>query len=376
MNIAIFWTGVTEPMAACWRELAARPGASLTVFVDVPDAPDTAYRHEDVLAGLDYHVHRTERSLDRQALERQIAAAAPDAMVILGWRSPMCRFAAESPAFAAVPKWIAFDMTWAPTVRKFLAPLVLRRYLRRFAGAIVPGERAAEYAAWLGFPAARIERGMYGLDTAACAESFRARAALAAWPRRFLYAGRYVREKRIDVLVAAYRRYRSLVSDPWELTCCGMGPATQLFAGVEGIRDLGFVQPAEMPRIRTEHGAFVIASDYEPWGHVIAEAVASGLPVVCTTACNAGLELVRPEFNGRVVAPGDVSGFADALRWIHDRESDLRWIGERGMPLVAPYAKEVWADRILAICGRAAVHGPSPVIPPPSWHQVRAGRDP
>lgn len=354
MRIALFWTGVTEPMAACWRELASRPGVALTVFVDLPDVPNTAYRHEDVLAGLDVHVHRAERSLDRQALERKITEAAPDAMVILGWRSPMCRFAAECPGFAAVPKWIAFDMTWAWKFRKLVAPLVLRRYLRRFAGAIVPGERAAEYAAWLGFPESRIEHGMYGVDTAACAESFAARAALATWPRRFLYVGRYVREKRLDVLVAAYHRYRSLVSDPWELTCCGMGPDARLLAGVEGIRDLGFVQPAEMPRIRTEHGAFVIASDYEPWGHVIAEAVASGLPIVFTTACGAGLELVRPEFNGQIVAPGDVSAFADALRWMHDREADLKSIGERGMPLAAPYAKEVWADRILALCGRSA----------------------
>jgi glycosyltransferase involved in cell wall biosynthesis len=352
MNIAIFWTGVTQPMAACWRELAGRPGVSLTVFTELPAAPATAYDHAVVLAGLDAHVHRADRPLDRQALERQIAAAAPDFLVILGWRSPMCRFAAEHRALARVPKWIAFDMTWAPALRKFLAPIVLRRHLRRFAGALVPGERSAAYAAWLGFPESRIERGaMYGLDTAACAEAAAARAALPAWPRRFLYAGRYVREKRLDVLVAAYRRYRSAVRDPWGLTCCGMGPDARLLAGVEGIADLGFVQPDDMPRIRAEHGAFVIASDYEPWGHVIAEAVASGLPVACTAACGAGVELVKSWFNGRIVGPGDVEAFADALRWIHDREADLAWIGKRGMPLVAPYAKEVWADRILAICG-------------------------
>jgi hypothetical protein len=44
---------------------------------------------------------------------------------------------------------------------------------------------------------------------------------------------------------------------------------------------------------------------------------------------------------------------AEALRWLHDREADLKWIGERGMPLAAPYAKEAWADRILSICQRA-----------------------
>ncbi|MFM9025638.1 MAG: glycosyltransferase family 4 protein [Planctomycetaceae bacterium] len=354
MRLAILWTGVTEPMAACWRELAARPDVSLTVFTELPPAPDTAYRHEVVLAGLDAHVHRADRPLDRTALERQLVEAAPDAMVILGWRSPMCRFAAEHPALAGVPTWIAFDMTWAPTTRKVLAPLVLGRYLRRFTGAIVPGERSAAYAAWLGFAESRIERGsMYGVDTAARAEEFVTRSSLAAWPRRFLYAGRYAREKRIDVLVAAYRRYRSLVRDPWELTCCGMGPDARLLAGVEGIRDLGFVQPAEMPRLRAEHGAFVLASDYDPWPFVITEAVASGLPIACTSACGNTVELVRSWFNGRIVAPGDVAGLTQALAWLHGRGADLKWIGERGMPLVAPYAKEAWADRILAICQRA-----------------------
>jgi len=356
VKIALLWTGVTEPMAACWRELAARPGVKLTVFTELPPAPDTNYRHEEVLAGLDAHVHRADRPLDRATLASQLEAAAPDAMVILGWRSPMCRFAADHEALARVPKWIAFDMTWAPSVRKLLAPLVLGRYLRRFSGALVPGERAAAYAAWLGFPESRIERGaMYGVDTAACANDFTARAALAAWPRRFLYTGRYVREKRIDVLVAAYKRYRSSVHDPWELTCCGMGPDARLLAGVEGIRDLGFVQPAEMARIRAEHGAFVIASDYEPWGHVIAEAVAAGMPTVCTTACGAGLELVKPWFNGRLVGPGDVAAFVDALRWLHDHAADLRRIGERGMPLAAPFSKEAWADRLLAICSRTGL---------------------
>jgi glycosyltransferase involved in cell wall biosynthesis len=359
MRISLFWTGVTGSMAACWRELAARPGVSLTVFTELPAAPDTAYDAAAILAGLDTHVHRADRPLDRRALGRQIAEAAPDAVVVLGWRSPMCRFAAESRALARVPKWIAFDMTWAPTARKFLAPLVLRRYLRRFAGAIVPGERSAAYAEWLGFGPSRIERGMYGLDTAACADSAAARAARPAYPRRFLYAGRYASEKRIDVLVAAYHRYRSRVSDPWGLTCCGMGPDAGLLSGVEGLADLGFVQPGEMPRIRAAHGAFVLASDYDPWPFVIAEAVASGMPVACTSACGNTVELVRSWFNGRIVGPGDVEALADALRWLHDREADLSWIGARGMPLVAPYAKEVWADRILAICETGLATSPA-----------------
>jgi glycosyltransferase involved in cell wall biosynthesis len=352
MTILFFWTGVSATMAACWRELAARAGVRLVVFLELPRRPDTAYDAASVLAGIDCRIRFADEPSAAAVLDAEIAALAPDVAVVLGWRSRLCRAAAEGAALAAVPKFFAFDMPFALTPRKLLAPLVLRRYLRRFVAAIVPGERSAAYARHLGFPESRIERGLIGLDTAACAEAARARAAAPAYPRRFLYVGRYAPEKRLDLLVAAYRRYRQEVADPWPLTCCGQGPEAGRLAGVEGVSDLGFVQPREVTRLLTEHGAFLLASDYDPWPFVLVEAVAAGLPVVCTSACGSAVEVVRSWFNGRVVGRGDVAGFTSALRWIHDHEADLPWIGARGMPLAAPYAKEVWADRILAICGR------------------------
>lgn len=378
LTIAFFWTGVSPTMTACWRALAALPHTRLVVFLELPAKADTAFEHEALLEGIECRVYapvgpslsngqarhgvtglRREAALrdvtpfEPAAVEREIAAVAPDVMVVLGWRSPLCRLAAESPVFRSVPKLFAFDMPFAWSLRKLVAPLVLRRYLQRFVGAMVPGERSAAYARYLGFPESKIERGLIGLDTAAAAEAARDRAALPAYPRRFLFVGRYAREKRIDLLVAAYRRYRGRVSDPWGLTCCGMGPEAGRLRGVEGIEDRGFVQPSEMGEMLATHGAFVLASDYDPWPFVIAEAVAAGLPVVCTSACGNSVELVRSYFNGRVVGPGDAAGLAEALEWVHDREAEARWIGERGMPLAAPYAKEVWAERVRGICTRA-----------------------
>ena len=382
LTIAFFWTGVSPTMTACWRALAALPNTRVVVFLELPAKADTAFEHEALLEGIEcraYVVARSRRDrntsashgvtgpreashgvtgsrdvtpFEPAAVEREIAAVAPDVMVVLGWRSPLCRLAAESPVFRTVPKLFAFDMPFAWSLRKLVAPLVLRQYLRRFVGAMVPGERSAAYARYLGFPESKIERGLIGLDTAAAAEAARARAALPAYPRRFLFVGRYAPEKRIDLLVAAYRRYRGRVSDPWGLTCCGMGPEAGRLRGVEGIEDRGFVQPSEMGEVLATHGAFVLASDYDPWPFVIAEAVAAGLPVVCTSACGNSVELVRSYFNGRVVGPGDAAGLAEALEWVHDRETEARWIGERGMPLAAPYAKEVWAERVRGICTR------------------------
>ena len=227
----------------------------------------------------------------------------------------MSRFAATDAAFAAIPKLFAFDMTFAFTPRKLLAPLVLHRYLRRFEGAVVTGERSALYARYLGFASSRIERGLIGLDTEPFAAACERRSRLAAPPRQFLYVGRLTREKRIDLLVEAYRRYRSRVTEPWGLTCCGTGPDARLLEHEAGITVCGFVQPDEMPEIHACHGVLVVASDYDPWPLVIVEAVASGLPVICTDACGSHVELVRHGFNGRVCGTGDAEGLSQAMAW-------------------------------------------------------------
>ncbi|MFM8414314.1 MAG: glycosyltransferase family 4 protein, partial [Planctomycetota bacterium] len=291
MNVLFVWTGVTPAMVACWRELAARPGVRLRLLIELPQRSDTAYEPEQMLAGLDYALSRAGEPLDRQALDRSVAAFAPDVAVVLGWRSPLCRAVAESPACREVPKIFAFDMTFAWTLRKVVAPLVLWPYLRRFAAAFVTGARSAEYARYLGFRGRIVETGLIGLDVPAYQAARLARPPADRHPRQFLYVGRYAREKRLDVLVAAYAEYRRRVSDPWGLTCAGMGPEKARLEGQPGITDLGFVQPKEMPSLFARHGCFVIASDYDPWPLVIAEALASGMPVVCTAACGSHVEL-------------------------------------------------------------------------------------
>ena len=357
MKIAIFWTGVSPAQVGCWRALAAMPGVRPKLMIELPHRSDTAFDAARVLAGLDCTLRYSNEPLDRQALEREVAAFAPDVILVLGWRSPMCRAIAESPTFRRVPKIFAFDMPFAWKLRKLVAPFVLRRYLRRFAAAIVPGSRSAAYARYLGFPAAAIHTGLSGLDTAPYAAAREARPAADRHPRQFLYVGRYAPEKRIDLLAAAYDRYRSRVADPWGLTCAGMGPEKRWLAGRPGITDLGFVQPYDMPELFARHGSFVIASDYDPWPIVIAEALASGMPVVCTDACGSHVELVEPEvnnheFNGIVCRTGDVESLARGMEKIHARAADLPAMASRCQAAVVPYAAATWATRFRALCER------------------------
>jgi len=113
----------------------------------------------------------------------------------------------------------------------------------------------------------------------------------------------------------------------------------------EGIDDRGFVQPDALPELLQTHGVFVLPSRYEPWGVVLAEALSGGLPVVCTEACGASVELVRPYFNGLTVATDDADALARGLRWMHEHVELLPSMGAAGRPIAAAFAATVWAAR-------------------------------
>ena len=90
-------------------------------------------------------------------------------------------------------------------------------------------------------------------------------------------------------------------------------------------------------------------SRYEPWGVAIAEAAAAGLPILCTEACGASVELVRPYYNGLIVPTDDAQSLADAMIWCHAHRDRLAEFGERGRSLAAAYSADVWAERWAAV---------------------------
>jgi glycosyltransferase involved in cell wall biosynthesis len=88
-----------------------------------------------------------------------------------------------------------------------------------------------------------------------------------------------------------------------------------------------------------------MASRFEPWGVAIGEAAASGMPLICSSACGAALDLVRSFYNGLSFSPGDVIELANAMTWIEAHFDELPEMGRRSQYLAGAYAAEVWADR-------------------------------
>jgi glycosyltransferase involved in cell wall biosynthesis len=86
--------------------------------------------------------------------------------------------------------------------------------------------------------------------------------------------------------------------------------ASQL--GAARVQLLGPLSPAALARALAGADVFVSTSAYESYGIAIAEALASGLPVV-TWARGGVWEFLEPGHNALRVAPGDLAGLTHAL---------------------------------------------------------------
>lgn len=346
LRVVFCWSQVPGYMAACWQALARRQGVDVHILhpQKLFETIENPFDLEPLMAGLSHEMFRQDRPNLRDWLVRAVAARRPDVVVHCGWIIPSYAALAAAPELASVTMLLGMDSPWRGTLAQRTARFRLALLVGRMSAVVTAGERSAEYARRLGMPARKILGGYYGFDDRPLHAVADARA-VSSWPRQFLFVGRFVEQKDLPTLVHAYAAYRRQVTNPWGLTCCGDGPEAKWLTGVEGVTNAGFVQPADLPRVLASHGSFVMASQFEPWGVVIAEAAASGLPIVCSSACGASVDMVRSYYNGLVVAPGDVAGLTRALLWIHEHESLLPQMGQRGRGLADAYSADAWAAR-------------------------------
>jgi len=125
-----------------------------------------------------------------------------------------------------------------------------------------------------------------------------------------------------DLLIAFAQAFGG--QNGFELWLGGDGPIrSQLEArarelGLEGqVRFLGRVEPDVVPALLGEVDVMVIASHYETFGVVAAEALMAGRPVVATRC--GGPECIVGEDDGLLVEPRAPDQLAQALRRISDR---------------------------------------------------------
>lgn len=87
------------------------------------------------------------------------------------------------------------------------------------------------------------------------------------------------------------------------------------------VRFLGFVNQTLLPGLYAASDIFVLPSANEPWGLVINEALAAGLPAITTDDVGAAPDLIIGKATGQVYAAGDVQALTTVLDdWLSNPE--------------------------------------------------------
>lgn len=211
--------------------------------------------------------------------------------------------------WAFVPWWGSFLRT-RPTLPRRLADPWVRRFIRSSDAWMAYGTRASADLVRLGADPARIVIApLVATQPAGGAPRRRKRP---GQPLLYLFVGRLIERKGIDVLLDAFREV-----DGGELWIAGDGPLRHLVETAaredERVRLLGHADPPELERLYRRADVLVLPSYYDVWGLVVNEAQAHGLPVIATDEVGAAADLIDDGVNGFVVPTGSSPALARAM---------------------------------------------------------------
>lgn len=188
---------------------------------------------------------------------------------------------------------------------------------RRFDRAVAPSRFMAQRLAEAGVPSPIALP--LGVDTLtfhpsrADPEGLRRRLGLTANHRLLVFAGRPAREKRVDVLVEAVER----LGEPYVLLLVGAAAAAAQSSS--RVIELPYMtDPRDLAALMASCDAFVHANDAEPFGLIVLEAMASGLPVV--GVASGGVAESVDEGVGQLALRSTPEQFAAAIEALFERD--------------------------------------------------------
>ena len=186
------------------------------------------------------------------------------------------------------------------------------RHKRYFSHMQIAGLRQFEYAKRLGFSNDHILWPMYSADTCIF-EKIELTLDRFSNAKDFLFVGRFNRVKGIKYLLDAWR---DLDNRSANLHLVGNGALLDELNIPGNVIVHSFSNQFELLELAIKCRAFILPSIHEPWGVVLHEFAAAGMPIITTTACGASPHFVVNNANGYVVKPKCSGSIAEKIKQI------------------------------------------------------------
>jgi len=347
-----------------FNALAARKGISLhVIFLSETDASTRQWRiYEDeirfsyeVLPSWRRRVGKYNLLLNNQVTSA-LSAAQPK-ILICGGYNYIASWQAQDWARRNRVPFLLWSESTAYDHRGLHFPVewLKRKFLSKCEGFVVPGQSALEYVQQFASPAQKIfvARNAVDIELFARRQSIRPtperlRGELALPSRYFLFVGRLVRPKGVFDLLEAYQALPSELRESISLVFAGDGPmraelealARDIYPGC--VQFPGFVHRDELASYYALAECLVMPTHTDPWGLVVNEAMACGLPVICTNVAGCAADLIRE--NGILVPPANSAQLSDAMQRLATRPDLRQFMAAASVKLIQEYSPEACAS--------------------------------
>lgn len=268
----------------------------------------------------------------------------PDAIVCPGWN--IGRFLILCLVIRS-KRVLITDSKWQATLKQKIAVRLRSLLISPFFDyAFIPGVPQEDFMRRLGFPPDKIFKGLLAVQPAP-----QENISIVNASRSFLYVGRNSPEKGVSRMLEGFLIYRRLSSNPFDLRVAGDGNFYSQYGDIEGVQFLGYVSNYKLSNLIQQSRALVLLSEKEPWGVVIAEALANFRPVICTDACGSSVDLVRDGVNGRVLkSPSNQDIAAAFLEMELVPDTKLSFMAEMSNKYSKIYSANSWVESLEKIC--------------------------
>jgi glycosyltransferase involved in cell wall biosynthesis len=303
-----------------------------------------------------------------QSAYQELVRDRPDAVAICGYARPESLSLLAWSERRNRPAILMSETQEIDHPRVWWKEAIKRRRVRRFEAALVGGPSHRDYLVKLGMPIDRIAIGYNAVDHDAFARNSDAaridRTMRQVLPERpyFLTVNRFVPEKHLMELLDIYANYRSSlgINRAWDLVLVGDGPErSSLERRIKNlhlephVRLPGFLQTDALIPWYAHASAFVHPSRMEPWGLVVNEAAACGLPLLVSRRAGCAATLVPDmsdplESSGLTFDPSDPGELLQSLNWMTNRTSEERArLGAQARQIAAAWGPERFAQGML-----------------------------
>ena len=169
-------------------------------------------------------------------------------------------------------------------------------------------------------------------------------------PYNILYSGQLLPRKNLSVLLKAFG---ALNRSDWGLIIVGDGPMKEAhmdYCSSQNITNVFFKGHQDLEQLTKYYIAsdiFVLPSTNEVWGLVVNEAMACGLPVLCSRSAGVAQDLVLDQINGYLFDPSNVVELKEKLLLLVDDPDRCRLMGESSMRIISKYTPQKYASDLI-----------------------------